>query len=52
VLAELFVKDIVKLLGFPSSIISDHEKKFPRHFWSELFKAAGTKLRFSSAYHP
>ncbi|WVZ23326.1 hypothetical protein V8G54_001870 [Vigna mungo] len=40
-IAEIFIKDIVKLHGV-----------FISHFWTELFKMAGTKLKFSSAYHP
>lgn len=50
--AELFVQDIVKLHGIPSSIVSDRDRVFTSRFWKELNKLSGTKLNFSSAYHP
>ncbi|MCH96095.1 hypothetical protein A2U01_0017078, partial [Trifolium medium] len=51
-IAELFVKEIVRLHGIPSSIISDRDPIFMSHFWMELFKLQGTNLKMSSAYHP
>ncbi|RVW45033.1 Retrovirus-related Pol polyprotein from transposon 297 [Vitis vinifera] len=48
----LFIKEIVRLHGVPHSIISDHDKVFLSHFWSELFKLQGTILKKSSTYHP
>ncbi|WVY98421.1 hypothetical protein V8G54_030572 [Vigna mungo] len=51
-IAEIFIKDIVRLHGFPSSIVSDRDRVFISHFWTELFQMVGTKLKFSSAYHP
>lgn len=50
-IAELFVKEVVRLHGIPSSIISDRDPLFVSHFWMELFKLQGTKLKMSSAYH-
>ncbi|MCH79343.1 hypothetical protein A2U01_0000091, partial [Trifolium medium] len=51
-IAELFVKEIVRLHGIPSSIVSDRDPIFMSHFWGELFKLQGTTLKMSSAYHP
>ncbi|MCH86853.1 transposon Tf2-1 polyprotein, partial [Trifolium medium] len=51
-IAELFVKEVVRLHGIPQSLISDRDPIFISHFWRELFKHQGTKLKMSSAYHP
>ena len=51
-LARLFIKEIVRLHGIPKSIISDRGKTFMGHFWQEIHKLQGTKLNFTSAYHP
>ena len=50
--ASLFIRDVVRLHGFASSIVSDINKIFMSTFWAELFKQAGTSLRMTSAYHP
>jgi hypothetical protein len=51
-IAELFIKEIVRLHGIPQSIVSDRDPIFVSHFWKELFKLQGTKLKMSSSYHP
>ncbi|MCI08737.1 retrotransposon protein, partial [Trifolium medium] len=51
-LAEIYIDQIVRLHGIPSSIVSDRDPRFTSRFWESLQEALGTKLRLSSAYHP
>jgi imidazoleglycerol phosphate dehydratase HisB len=51
-IANLFFKEIVRLHGFPRSIVSDRDTKFVGHFWRTLWKKIGTNISFSSSYHP
>jgi hypothetical protein len=51
-LAKLYIENIVKLHGVPSRIVSDRGTLFTSRFWKSLHKAMGTKLDFSSYYHP
>ena len=50
--AELFMKEVVRLHGWPTSIISDRDSLFTSELWRHLHQVFGTKLRMSSAYHP
>lgn len=50
--ANCFMKEIVKLHGLPSSIISDKDRVFTSHFWQELFRLHGVHLKHSTSYHP
>jgi hypothetical protein len=47
-----FFNDIVRLHGFPESIVSDRDLVFTGHVWRDLFKMAGVQLRMSTAFHP
>ena len=51
-LAMIYVKEIVRLHGIPISIVSDRDSRFVSQFWKSLHQALGTKLSFSTAYHP
>ena len=51
-LAQLYVQEIVRLHGVPSTIISDRDPRFTSRFWGALQKAFGTRLCLSTAYHP
>nr|KYP74287.1 Retrotransposable element Tf2 [Cajanus cajan] len=51
-LARRFMVEIFKIHGFPKSIVLDRDPLFVSSFWRELFRAQGTTLAFSSAYHP
>jgi hypothetical protein len=51
-LAELYMERIVCLYGVPKKIVSDRGTQFTSHFWHKVHSALGTKLNFSSAYHP
>ena len=50
--ANLFVKEVVCLHGFPSSNVSDWDHIFMSIFWRELFHLHDTTLKRSTAYHP
>nr|GFB18618.1 Gag protease polyprotein [Tanacetum cinerariifolium] len=51
-LAEIFQQEIVRLHGTPSAIVSDRDPHFASRFWKGLQKAWGTRLKFSTAFHP
>ena len=50
-LAELYIKEIVRLHGIPVSIISDRDPRFTSRFWEKLQEALGTRLNFNIAFH-
>ena len=50
-LADLLCTTIFLEYGFPLEIISDRDTKFTSHYWENFFRAYGTKLSMSYAYH-
>ena len=51
-LAKLYVDEIVRLHGVPVSIVSDRDPRFTSRFWPSLQTALGTRLHFSTTFHP
>jgi hypothetical protein len=51
-LVPLYIKEVVRLHGVPKSIVSDQDSKFVSKFWQSLYKAMGTKIDMSVAFHP
>jgi len=50
--AQLFVSQIFKLHGMPTSIVSDKDPVFISSFWKEFFLLQGTSLKMSTSYQP
>ena len=51
-LADLYISRIVVLHGVPKKIISDRGSLFTSKFWTSFQQAMGTRLSFSTAFHP
>ena len=51
-LAQLYVDEIVRLHGVLVFIVSDQDPKFTSRFWLSLQTALGTRLHFSTSFHP
>ena len=51
-LAQLYVREIIRLHGTPVSIVSNTDPRFTSRFWPSLQNALGTRLHFSMAFHP
>ena len=51
-LAELYISRIVSLHGTPKSIVSDRGSQFTSRFLKKVQEGLGTRLNFSTAYHP
>jgi transposase InsO family protein len=51
-LADLYITRIVSLHGVPKTIVSERGTQFTSRFCEKLNAALGTRLSFSTAYHP
>jgi transposase InsO family protein len=51
-LVDIYMKRIVWLHGVPKSIVSDRGTQFTSHFWKQLHESLGTRLEFSTTFHP
>ena len=50
--AQLFYKNMVIYWWWPRDIITIQDHNFNGKFWRELFCILGTKLHFSTSFHP
>jgi hypothetical protein len=51
-LAITFAKEVWRLHGLPSDIVSDRGSLFISSFWKELMEHLGVELNLSTAFHP
>ena len=51
-IANIFLDQVFRLHGLPTTIVSDRDKIFTSKFWSSVFEKLGVQLNFTSAYHP
>ena len=49
---DTFLREVWKLHGLQTEIISDMDVKFSGEFWESLCKMLGVRRRMSTAYHP
>ena len=50
--AQVLIRDVVRLHGVLKKIVLDRDAKFTSKFWKELFAGLGTELAFNTTYHP
>ena len=51
-LAEKYMQEIVRQYGVPVSTVLDRDTRFVSHFWGSLQRSLGSKLIFSTTFHP
>jgi len=51
-LADIFLREVIRLHGVPESILSDRDPRFTANFWRAFWTQLGTTLTMSSSYHP
>jgi IS30 family transposase len=52
VTARTYFDTVFRHKGLSRVIIPDRNPRFASHFWRTLFRLLGTKLSFSTAFHP
>ena len=50
--ANLFIDTVVKHHGFLKTLVSDRDSVFLNDIWEEMLRLSGTKIHFTTAYHP
>lgn len=50
--AELFIRNMLRLHGLPSSIVLDRDVRFMGHFWRHVFAKLSVSLNMSSGDDP
>ena len=50
--AQVFIRDVVILHSVLKKIVSDMDENFTCKFWKAISAGLGTKLAFSTSYHP
>jgi len=51
-LARLTFKEICCRFGLPQNLTMDNDVRFVSSLWKSLWHICGTKLHFTSSYHP
>jgi transposase InsO family protein len=49
---ENYIARVISLHGIPKTIVIDRGTQFVSQFWKQFQKSLGTKLLYSTAYHP
>lgn len=52
IVEKLFIKEIVRLHGYLSTIVSDRDRVFMSLFWKKLSRVQRTGLHRITSYHP
>ena len=51
-IANIFLKEVWRLHGLPSSVVSDRDSRFQSKFWLAVMEALKVDVRMSTAFHP
>ncbi|PHJ15811.1 retrotransposon ty3-gypsy subclass, partial [Cystoisospora suis] len=51
-IADILIKDVIRLHGVPKSIVSDRNSRFTIDVWTRLCEQLNIKRHMSTAYHP